>query len=97
MSTENRKELWMRESTKFTLSNNTIVDGFRIVFVRFLEDDETLNDIDDSEEFMDVVSGGTLPMNVDSDYNEIDGEILDDDIDMLNPTFYIGDGDGRPV
>jgi hypothetical protein len=97
MSTENRKELWMRESTKFTLSNDTIVDGFRIVFVRFLEDDETLNDIDDSEEFMGVVTGGTLPMNVDSDYNEIDGEILDDDIDMLNPTFYIGDGDGRPV
>jgi hypothetical protein len=34
---------------------------------------------------------------VDEDYNEIVDEIEDEDIEMFNPDFYIGDEDGRPI
>lgn len=92
------QELWMRESTEFTMSDGTTVNGYRINFVRFMKEGETLDDIDDEKEFDDVVGGSIVPTNVDEDYNELnDDEIDDEDIDMFNPTFYIGDGDGRPI
>ena len=92
------QELWMRESTEFTMSDGTTVNGYRINFVRFMKKGETLDDIDDEKEFDDVVGGSIVPTNVDEDYNELnDDEIDDEDIDMFNPTFYIGDGDGRPI
>ncbi len=92
------KELWMRESTEFTMSDETTVNGFRIIYVRNLEEGESLDDIDEDKEFDDVVGGSTLPTNVDEDYNELnDDEIEDEDIDMFNPTFYIGDENGRPI
>ena len=88
----------MRESTEFTMSDGTTVNGYRINFVRFMKKGETLDDIDDEKEFDDVVGGSIVPTNVDEDYNELnDDEIDDEDIDMFNPTFYIGDGDGRPI
>jgi hypothetical protein len=88
----------MRESTEFTMSNGTTVNGFRINFVRFLNEGESLDDIDENEEFDNVVGGSIVPTNVDENFNELDDdEIEDEDIDMFNPTFYIGDGDGRPI
>jgi hypothetical protein len=98
MTETQKQELWMRESTEFTMSDGTTVNGFRINFVRFLEEGETLDDIDENQEFEEVVGGSVVPTNVDEDYNEIDdNEIEDEDIDMFNPTFYIGDEDGRPL
>ena len=37
-TTTTTKELWMRESTEFTMSDGTTVNGFRINFVRFLNE-----------------------------------------------------------
>ncbi len=97
-TTTTTKELWMRESTEFTMSDGTTVNGFRINFVRFLNEGESLDDIDENQEFDDVVGGSVVPTNVDENFNELDDdEIEDEDIDMFNPTFYIGDGDGRPI
>ncbi len=97
-TTTTTQELWMRESTEFTMSNGTTVNGFRINFVRFLNEGESLDDIDENEEFDNVVGGSIVPTNVDENFNELDDdEIEDEDIDMFNPTFYIGDGDGRPI
>jgi hypothetical protein len=87
----------MRESTEFTMSDGTTINGFRICYVRNLEEDESLDDIDENEEFMEVVGGSIVPTNVDEDYNEIVDEIEDEDIEMFNPDFYIGDEDGRPI
>lgn len=93
-----KQELWMRESTEFTMSDGSTVNGYRINFVRFLEEGETLEDIDEELEFDEVVGGSVVPTNVDEDYNEInDDEIDDEDIDMFNPTFYIGDENGVPI
>ena len=98
MTETKQKELWMRESTEFTMSDGTTVNGFRINFVRFLNEGESLDDIDENQEFDDVVGGSVVPTNVDENFNELDDdEIEDEDIDMFNPTFYIGDGDGRPI
>lgn len=97
-TTTTTQELWMRESTEFTMSDGTTVNGFRINFVRFLNEGESLDDIDENQEFDDVVGGSVVPTNVDENFNELnDDEIEDEDIDMFNPTFYIGDGDGRPI
>lgn len=96
--TTQKQELWMRESTEFSMSDGTTVNGFRIVFVRFLEEGESIEDIDENEEFTEVIGGSSVPTNVDEDYNELDdSEIEDEDIDMFNPDFYIGDEDGRPI
>jgi hypothetical protein len=93
-----KQELWMRESVEFTMEDGTKKQGSRINYVRFLEDGETLEDIDEEQEFNDVVGGSVVPINVDEDYNEInDEEIGDEDIEMFNPTFYIGDVDGKPI
>lgn len=92
------QELWMRESTEFTMSNGTKIDGFRINYVRTLEGGESMDDIDDEKEFEGVVNGGTLPENVDENFNPLDeDEIEGEDIEMFSPTFYIGDQNGRPI
>lgn len=93
-----KQELWMRESVEFKMTNGSTVNGYRINFVRFLEDDETLEDIDENQEYDDVVGGSIVPTNVDENYNEInEDEVEEEDIDMFNPTFYIGDVDGKPI
>lgn len=98
MTETKQKELWMRESTEFTMSDGSTVNGYRINFVRFMEEGETLNDIDEDKEFDEVVGGSVVPTNVDENYNEIDeDEVEDEDIDMFNPTFYIGDDNGKPI
>jgi hypothetical protein len=98
MTETKQKELWMRESTEFTMSDGSTVNGYRINFVRFMEEGETLDDIDDRKEFDEVVGGSVVPTNVDDNYNEIDeDEVEDEDIDMFNPTFYIGDDNGKPI
>ena len=91
-----KQELWMRESVEFTLVDGSIKNGYRINFVRFLEEGETLEDIDEEQEFEDVIGGSVVPTNVDENFNEID-EVDDEDIDMFNPTFYIGDENGTPI
>lgn len=98
MNKTTKQELWMRESTEFIMSDGSTVNGYRINFVRFLEEGETLEDIDEELEFDEVVGGSVVPTNVDEDYNEInDDEIDDEDIDMFNPTFYIGGLHGVPI
>lgn len=92
-----KQELWMRESVEFTMKDGSKKQGYRINYVRYLEEDETLEDIDEEQEFDDVVGGSVVPTNVDEEYNEInDDDIGDEDIEMFNPTFYIGDVDGKP-
>lgn len=97
MSTITR-ELWMRENTTFTMSDGSEIEGYRIISVRNLEEGEDLDDIDGSVEFEEVVSGSGVPTNVDGNYEPIDDdEIVDEDIEMFNPTFYIGDEDGKVI
>lgn len=92
------RELWMRESTEFTMSDGTTINGFRINYVRNLEEGESLDDIDEEKEFDDVVGGSILPDNVDENFDPInDDEIEDEDIEMFSPTFYIGDENGKPI
>jgi len=98
MEKTQKRELWMREGVTFTMTDGSTKEGYRINFCRFLKKNETLDDIDDEKEFDEVVGGSVVPTNVDEDYNEIDeSEVDDEDIDMFNPTFYIGDMDGRPI
>lgn len=78
--------------------DGTTIDGYRINFVRFLEEGETLNDIDEDVEFDEVIGGSVVPTVVDENYNEVDeDEIEDEDIEMFNPTFYIGGENGHPL
>jgi hypothetical protein len=92
------QELWMRESTEFEMSDGTTIKGFRINYVRDLEEGETLDDIDEDKEFDDVVGGSIVPNNVDRNFDPIDDdEIVDEDIQMFSPYFYIGDRNGRPI
>jgi hypothetical protein len=100
MIIESKRELWMRESTEFTLSNGKTVDGYRIVFVRFLNENEGLSDIDEHSEYTDVIDGSTVPNLVDNEYNDLesddDFDIEDDDVNG-DPEFYIGDENGKPI
>jgi hypothetical protein len=97
MSTITR-ELWMRENTTFTMTDGSVIEGYRIVPVRNLEEGEDLDDIDGSVEFEEVVGGSSVPTNVDGNYEPIDDDnIEDEDIEMFNPTFYIGDEDGNVI
>lgn len=93
-----KQELWMRESVEFTMVDGSTKNGYRINFVRFLEEGETIDDIDEEQEFDEVVGGSVVPTNVDENYNEVDEEDVDDeDIDMFNPTFYVGGEYGKPI
>ncbi len=97
-NTTQTQELWMRESTEFKMSDGTTINGFRINYVRDLEEGETLDDIDEDKEFDDVVGGSIVPNNVDRNFDPIDDdEIVDEDIQMFSPYFYIGDRNGRPI
>ena len=90
----------MRESTEFTLSNGKTVDGYRIVFVRYLKRNEELSDIDEESEYFDVIGGSSVPYLVDNEYNDLemdeDFEVDDQDVNG-DPEFYIGDEGGKPV
>lgn len=90
------QELWMRESTEFTMSDGTTVNGFRVVYVRDLNEGESVEDIDEGEEYMEVVGGSIVPNLVDENYEGIDeDEVVDEDV-VGNPEFYIGN-EGVPI
>ncbi len=90
------QELWMRESTEFTMSDGTTVNGFRVVYVRDLNEGESVEDIDEGEEYMEVVGGSIVPNLVDENYDGIDeDEVVDEDV-VGNPEFYIGN-EGVPI
>ena len=92
------KELWMMESTEFTMSDGTTVNGFRINYVRNLENGESIDDIDEKMEYSDVIDGTVSPTYVDENFDPIDeNDVIDEDVEMLNPTFYVGDENGRPI
>lgn len=92
------KELWMRENSTFTMNDGSVVEGFRINFCRFMTDGETLDEVDEDEEFKEIIEGSVLPTRVDSNYDDIDESDIDsEDVETLNPTFYIGDDNGVPI
>lgn len=100
MSKNVNRELWMRESTEFTLSNGETISGYRVVFVRFLKDNEDILDLNDNEEYEEVIGGSVVPNLVDENYNDLESsdefEIEDEDV-VGDPEFYIGNSDGHPI
>ena len=66
------QELWMRQSTEFTMSDGTTVNGGCGLYVRDLNEGESVEDIDEGEEYMEVVGGSIVPNLVDENYDGID-------------------------
>lgn len=87
MSTQ--KELWVKEWTEFEMSNGTFVDGYRVSFVRLLEEGETFETIDESEEIMELHGGTSFVTYTDSNMDELDVDDVVNDIPSMEYEFYI--------
>ena len=78
------KGLWMKESTEFTMEDGTIVNGYRVSFVRMMKDGESINDIDEQEELMDLMGGSSGVEYTDENLMTLENEdeIVDEDPSM---------------
>ena len=97
-----KKELWFKEEVILKPFNGECQVGWRVCFQRFLEEGETIEDIDQSKEYQDLMEGSCGHDYHDKDFNYIDGDVWEiyQEVQEL-PTdsweFYIGDSGGYPL
>ena len=53
-------ELWFKEPITIFLLNGSKVDGVNVVFVRYLKDEESFEDVDVYQEFENLMNGTVL-------------------------------------
>lgn len=95
------RELWYREPLVYTIDGEEF-DGWYHCFVRFMEEGESFDDIDESHEYDELVGGSLVPSVVDLNYEPIVDEDFEevefDDIQHSGEfEFFIGDQDGKPT
>ena len=88
MTTTKGKELWMKESTEFTMEDGRIIDGYRVSFVRILEEGESFEDIDEGEELMGLHGGSSGVTYTDENLVELEDEVEDENPSM-DYEFYL--------
>jgi hypothetical protein len=98
------EELWFKEEVilKPLENKSDSKKGYRLCFHRLLEENETMDDVDQVQEYQDLLEGCNVPDYVDENLKDFD---VDDIWDMFEveelPTdcweFYIGDNKGYPI
>lgn len=56
----NPTELWFKEPVTIFLLDGSEADGVNVVFVRYLDDNESFEDVDTFKEFEDLMGGTVL-------------------------------------
>lgn len=96
-------ELWFKEEVILKPhENNENIKGYRLCFQRLLEENETIDDVDQVQEYQDLLESCNVPEYVDENMKNFD---VDDIWEMFEveelPTdcweFYIGDNKGNPI
>ena len=94
MSKSEKRQLWYREPLTYTIDGENF-EGWYHSFVRFMEEGETFDDIDESEEYDELIGGSIVPSVVDENYEEVEDY---DDVDHSGEfEFFIGDENGKPT
>ena len=89
-----QRELWYREPLTYTIDGKEH-DGWYHCFVRFMEEDESFDDIDEEHEYDELIGGSLVPSVVDMNYEEVEDY---DDVDHSGEfQFFIGDENGKPT
>ena len=84
------KGLWMKESTEFTMEDGTIVNGYRVSFVRMMKDGESIDDIDEQEELMDLMGGSSGVEYTDENLMTLENEDeIVDEVPSMEYQFYL--------
>ena len=96
-----KQELWFKEEVILKPHNGECQVGWRVCFQRYLKRGETIEDVDQSKEYQDLLEGSCGQEYYDKDFNPID-EVWEEYQEVQElPTdsweFYIGDEFGNPI